>query len=76
MYVVTVPVDITLNNRLSKSSYRTCTVYCLFRIHASGVPSPLPVVLKSHVLVMSFIGEDGWYVTRLHGYSPSDLLLL
>jgi RIO kinase 1 len=38
----------------------------LMRIHASGVPCPFPVILKSHVLVMSFIGEDGWYCIMYH----------
>jgi RIO kinase 1 len=37
----------------------------LMRIHASGVPCPFPVILKSHVLVMSFIGEDGWPAPKL-----------
>jgi RIO kinase 1 len=31
----------------------------LARIHASGVPCPQPFVLRSHVLVMAFVGTDG-----------------
>ncbi|XP_052089176.1 serine/threonine-protein kinase RIO1-like isoform X2 [Mytilus californianus] len=32
----------------------------LIRIHQAGVLCPEPILLKSHVLVMSFIGTDGW----------------
>lgn len=32
----------------------------LYRIYSAGLPCPEPVILKSHVLVMSFIGKDGW----------------
>ena len=34
--------------------------WLLVRIYGSGVPCPVPVVLKSHILVMSFLGNDGW----------------
>ncbi|TSO05376.1 Serine/threonine-protein kinase RIO1 [Bagarius yarrelli] len=30
----------------------------LTRIHSAGIPSPKPIMLRSHVLVMSFIGQD------------------
>lgn len=39
---------------------------------AGGIPCPEPVLLKSHVLVMSFIGRDGWFVCLQF---PSRLLL-
>ena len=35
------------------------------RIHAAGIPCPAPVFLKSHVLLMEFLGSDGWPSPRL-----------
>uniref|UniRef100_A0A0K0DAC1 Serine/threonine-protein kinase RIO1 n=1 Tax=Angiostrongylus cantonensis TaxID=6313 RepID=A0A0K0DAC1_ANGCA len=32
----------------------------LLRMHEAGLPVPKPVLLKGHVLVMEFIGRDGW----------------
>ncbi|XP_076072505.1 serine/threonine-protein kinase RIO1-like isoform X2 [Mytilus galloprovincialis] len=32
----------------------------LIRIHQAGILCPEPILLKSHVLVMRFIGTDGW----------------
>ncbi|KAK6179942.1 hypothetical protein SNE40_012187 [Patella caerulea] len=32
----------------------------LIRIHQSGILCPEPILLRSHVLVMEFIGQDGW----------------
>jgi len=37
----------------------------LVRIHNAGIPSPRPLLLKSHVLVMEFLGQDGWPAPRL-----------
>ena len=37
----------------------------LVRIHNAGIPSPRPHVLRSHVLVMEFLGADGWPSPRL-----------
>eukprot|EP00771_Trimastix_marina_P001855 gnl/Trimastix_PCT/2960.p2 GENE.gnl/Trimastix_PCT/2960~~gnl/Trimastix_PCT/2960.p2 ORF type:complete len:498 (-),score=191.59 gnl/Trimastix_PCT/2960:1377-2810(-) len=37
----------------------------LSRLNASGIPSPRPLILRQHVLVMDFIGEDGWAAPRL-----------
>jgi len=38
----------------------------LRRLRAAGIPSPEPVYLKQHVLVMSFIGDrKGWPAPRL-----------
>ena len=37
-------------------------VYLFFRIHQAGIFCPEPILLRSHVLVMSFIGTDGWLV--------------
>lgn len=32
----------------------------LTRMHQAGIPCPEPIILRSHVLVMDFIGTDGW----------------
>jgi len=32
----------------------------LARLHAAGIPCPEPFMLRSHVLVMDFIGHNGW----------------
>lgn len=37
----------------------------LKRLCTSGIPCPTPYLLKSHVLVMDFLGEDGWCAPRL-----------
>ena len=37
----------------------------LVRIHSAGIPSPRPHVLRSHVIVMEFLGQDGWPSPRL-----------
>jgi len=35
------------------------------RIYAAKIPCPKPIILKSHILVMEFLGEDGWPSPRL-----------
>ena len=37
----------------------------LKRMHAAGIPCPEVEILRQHVLVMSFIGKDGWPAPRL-----------
>eukprot|EP00092_Neocalanus_flemingeri_P021499 GFUD01023313.1.p1 GENE.GFUD01023313.1~~GFUD01023313.1.p1 ORF type:complete len:451 (+),score=177.27 GFUD01023313.1:1571-2923(+) len=37
----------------------------LVRIHTAGIPSPAPILLRSHVLLMEFLGQDGWPAPRL-----------
>ncbi|WKX92349.1 hypothetical protein Q1695_010405 [Nippostrongylus brasiliensis] len=32
----------------------------LLRMHQAGLPVPKPILLKGHVLVMEFIGREGW----------------
>lgn len=32
----------------------------LIRMHSNGINVPQPLLLRSHVLVMEFIGKDGW----------------
>ena len=45
----------------------------LKRLHAAGIPSPEPVLLKSHVLVMSFLGSKrGWPAPRLRDVEDLD----
>mmetsp|Transcript_9371 Transcript_9371/g.27988 ORF Transcript_9371/g.27988 Transcript_9371/m.27988 type:complete len:571 (+) Transcript_9371:87-1799(+) len=35
------------------------------RIHAAGIPCPTPIFLKAHILLMEFLGENGWPSPRL-----------
>uniref|UniRef100_A0A0A9X1B2 Serine/threonine-protein kinase RIO1 n=2 Tax=Lygus hesperus TaxID=30085 RepID=A0A0A9X1B2_LYGHE len=37
----------------------------LARMKAAGLPVPEPVLLRSHVLVMDFVGRDGWPAPKL-----------
>lgn len=37
----------------------------LKRLNHAGIPAPVPHLLKSHVLVMDFLGTDGWCAPRL-----------
>ena len=37
----------------------------LSRLYANGVACPKPILLRSHVLLMEFKGEDGWPSPRL-----------
>lgn len=32
------------------------------RLQTAGIPSPEPIMLRSHVLVMGFVGKDDMYV--------------
>lgn len=42
------------------------------RLHAAKIPCPTPVLLKSHVLIMEFLGTNGWPSPRLKDASLSD----
>jgi len=37
----------------------------LKRLNSAGIPSPMPIILKNNVLVMKFLGGDGWAAQRL-----------
>lgn len=37
----------------------------LVRLHTAGLEVPQPILLRSHVLVMTFIGKDGWPAPKL-----------
>jgi serine/threonine-protein kinase RIO1 len=37
----------------------------LKRLSAAHIPCPEAILLKSHVLVMRFLGKDGWCAPRL-----------
>eukprot|EP00759_Apiculatamorpha_spiralis_P050584 PhF_6_TR4830/c0_g1_i1/m.6711/K07178/RIOK1; RIO kinase 1 len=38
----------------------------LRRLETAGIPSPKMLQLRHHVLLMSFLGHDGWPMPRLH----------
>jgi RIO kinase 1 len=42
------------------------------RIHQAGIPTPAPIMLKSHVLVMEFLGKEGWPSPRLKDAALSE----
>ena len=42
------------------------------RIHQAAIPCPQPVLLKSHVLIMEFLGHKGWPSPRLKDANLSD----
>jgi len=44
----------------------------LVRIHAAGIPSPKPILLRSHVLLMEFLGKDGWPSPRIKDAALSE----
>jgi len=37
----------------------------LTRLHNGGIPCPEPILLRSHVLLMDFVGSQGWAAPRL-----------
>jgi RIO kinase 1 len=37
----------------------------LVRMHSEGLPVPAPILLRGHVLLMEFIGKDGWPAPKL-----------
>lgn len=37
----------------------------LARLHSQGVPCPRPILLRGHVLLMEFVGRDGWPSPKL-----------
>lgn len=37
----------------------------LLRIHQARIPCPQPLYLRSHILMMEFLGKDGWPAPRL-----------
>ncbi|XP_040567773.1 serine/threonine-protein kinase RIO1 [Lepeophtheirus salmonis] len=44
----------------------------LTRLYNAGIPCPEPILLRSHVLLMSFIGSEGWPAPRLHDVDISE----
>ncbi|VDP28077.1 unnamed protein product [Soboliphyme baturini] len=48
------------NPRKMVSTWAEKEMRNLSRIYHAGLPSPKPVVLRGHVLVMEFLGADGW----------------
>jgi RIO kinase 1 len=37
----------------------------LVRMQSAGLPVPAPILLRGHVLLMGFIGKDGWPAPKL-----------
>ncbi|XP_074641721.1 serine/threonine-protein kinase RIO1-like [Tubulanus polymorphus] len=44
----------------------------LTRMYQAGIPCPEPVLLRSHVLLMTFIGNDGWSAPKLKDVDISE----
>ncbi|XP_066926541.1 serine/threonine-protein kinase RIO1-like isoform X1 [Clytia hemisphaerica] len=44
----------------------------LARLHSAGIPCPEPIILRSHVLVMEFIGDNGFPASLLKDANISD----
>ncbi|KAL7548540.1 hypothetical protein ACHAWF_011830 [Thalassiosira exigua] len=42
------------------------------RIHAAGIRCPAPVLLKGHVLIMQFLGTNGWPSPRIRDAGLSE----
>lgn len=43
----------------------------LSRLDAAGLPCPKPILLRSHVLLMTFIGNAGWPAPRLKVFNSN-----
>ena len=49
----------SIYSKLFISLSSTCMYMCVFlRLHSGGIPCPEVVLLRKHVLIMSFIGKD------------------
>ena len=44
----------------------------LTRMYNAGLPCPQPILLRSHVLLMDFIGQEGWPAPRLQDVEISE----
>ncbi|KDR20687.1 serine/threonine-protein kinase RIO1 [Zootermopsis nevadensis] len=44
----------------------------LVRMHSEGLPVPTPILLRGHVLLMGFIGKDGWPAPKLKDVDLSE----
>ncbi|XP_069669068.1 serine/threonine-protein kinase RIO1 isoform X2 [Periplaneta americana] len=44
----------------------------LVRMHAEGLPVPEPILLRGHVLLMGFIGKEGWPAPKLKDVDLSE----
>ncbi|EDO32747.1 predicted protein, partial [Nematostella vectensis] len=44
----------------------------LIRLHQAGIPCPEPIILRSHVLVMEFVGTEGWPAPLLKDVTLSE----
>ena len=44
----------------------------LSRLTSAGVPCPKPIILRRHVLVMTFLGQEGWPAPRVKDVELSE----
>jgi len=44
----------------------------LTRLHSNDIPCPRPIMLRSHVLLMEFVGKDGWPSPKLKDVQLSE----
>ena len=42
------------------------------RIHEARIPCPQPILLRNHILIMEFLGQEGWPSPRLKDATLSD----
>lgn len=60
------------NNRKKVRTWAEKEMRNLSRMHSNGLNVPEPVLLRSHVLFMSFIGKNGWPAPKLKDADLSD----
>ncbi|KAG5880511.1 hypothetical protein JTB14_003970 [Gonioctena quinquepunctata] len=53
------------NPRKMVSTWAEKEMRNLVRMHSNGINTPEPILLRSHVLVMTFIGKEGWPAPKL-----------
>jgi RIO kinase 1 len=43
-----------------------------YRLKIAGIPSPEPLALRKHVLLMTFVGKGGWAAPKLKDVALSE----
>jgi len=62
-FIIISPINLFLYNVLQRN-YR--------RIHSANIKTPQPILLKGHVLIMEFLGTNGWPSPRIRDASLSE----